>query len=526
MFTRVKGQDVNKAASTSLTHDLARSKPFALGRELPPASALRSGLDPKTTTPGAALRLQRAVGNRAVARLFHGVIQRQKAASEAEREDGDPVVREAEEVEEVEGAMPEGAPVEVDAATVEEDRQFQPEALLAAAREPIQILGELHHIEYREVNGKLVPGIATDWYEVEEIYQAFRRNNVLAANPGILRLRDRVGNQNRTVEDLQREIRELSARLDTLRYGATQVNSGRPRGQWRARPLNDITKKRIARATLERYTKSRALGLAQQELNRRIQAFINAAVNANDTIVAEILGANMPPIVRVTDVINTSAPGTYRYHTGAQGDPIPLTWYKPAAVYQDITVTDHTNPAAPVQVQLSAAANNPVVTDPRGNAYHFGVNANNFAMGKTWKNTPRHNKSRQNQRDLNGVLLSMGHDLSANHQDGDHVRDLGFEGDDVIDNYWPLDSTTNRLAYMGWRSLYYLNYKVQMRNGNWELEKAPLNSGTLVGKYFRVVAEEASTTPLGNNSEASGSDTGWGAAGTILSQGGTAIPEG
>jgi hypothetical protein len=136
----------------------------------------------------------------------------------------------------------------------------------------------------------------------------------------------------------------------------------------------------------------------------------------------------------------------------------------------------------------------------------------------------RHGSLRPTQRALNGVLAMLGHNLPAHNEDGDHVRDLGFGGTDTIDNYWPLDSVVNRLAYNGWRSLYLLNYKKkQNRAGHWLLEKAPLNSGTLVGKHFHMTGTNAVAIPQAG--VAAGSSVAWGNAGTVLANNGGQIAE-
>ncbi|MBY0573495.1 MAG: hypothetical protein K2P84_07420, partial [Undibacterium sp.] len=98
-----------------------------------------------------------------------------------------------------------------------------------------------------------------------------------------------------------------------------------------------------------------------------------------------------------------------------------------------------------------------------------------------------------------------------------------------IDNFWPLDRVTNRLAFTGWRSTYYLNFKTgqQAANGAYYVKKAPLNAGNMVGKYVRIVGEEASASPANNNTADSGSSTAWAstAAGGVVERGGTTIAE-
>lgn len=63
--------------------------------------------------------------------------------------------------------------------------------------------------------------------------------------------------------------------------------------------------------------------------------------------------------------------------------------------------------------------------------------------------------------------------------DGDHVKDLGFNGNDARDNYWPLPAHINRRAFTGYNQ----NYRVHYREGDEVKMKA---IGGLIGKYFTI----------------------------------------
>ena len=425
---------------------------------------------------------------------------------------------------------------EAQAAVPQEELSSPAEQVLILPREPIQILGEPHHIEYREINGEIVPGISSiDWLQVDSIFQELRSKNLLGANQNIRTYRRNVQDLSKQVNDLEKVTDAISTKINRLREEKAASRRGKSVKSIskRSKEIDD----QIAKLLGERRDKNRVKGTKIDELNQNIRWFIQEAVTINSTVVARILGASMVPIVLATDLPNTAPANHYRYHTGTQTDPIPLIWYKPTSHYGTISVTDDPNSHAggPTPVVLSPHVQQ-TVTDAGGNQHQFGVAQQNFAVdaadhafaaGRIWRNTPRHMSSRGIQKALNTVLTGMGYNPSGHGKDGDHIRDLGFGGQDDISNYWPLDSATNQLSFTGWRSLYYLNYKKkQLRTGNWELEKAPLNSGTLVSKFFRIIGAEAATRPHGNNTPDSGSDTSWDNPGIVLAQDGTPIQEG
>ena len=87
----------------------------------------------------------------------------------------------------------------------------------------IKIFDETHHIEYRMVGGEIVPGIASTWTEVDEIYQEFRRSNLLT-NP--LRLgHSTVKAKNKLVNQLQKKLDDLDRQLRNPRIRNTDEES-------------------------------------------------------------------------------------------------------------------------------------------------------------------------------------------------------------------------------------------------------------------------------------------------------------
>lgn len=156
--------------------------------------------------------------------------------------------------------------------------------------------------------------------------------------------------------------------------------------------------------------------------------------------------------------------------TGDAGDPIPIKWYKNPIDYKNIDLQGH-----------SFGYNQTFSLMDQGIAYKFGVSNNNMIKPGDKIRKVNSSQNRVNQQYLNYVLKVNGYDLSAKGKDGDHVKDLGFDGQDVNDNYWPLDSDKNRYAFFYYNPHYEVLYKVGDK-----IMKAPI--GRLIGKWF-VVSE-------------------------------------
>ncbi|MFS2003259.1 hypothetical protein ACEN9F_06460 [Duganella sp. CT11-25] len=413
------------------------------------------------------------------------------------------------------------------------DQPESEEDIFEAQREAIPLLGETHHLEYRKVGSEFVLGVASTWAEAAAIHTALRLRGVSAAwRASYLVVRGAHDARTTALRDLQTAERQLDALPRERRSrsrspaprggrGGGRAGSGaRSRSRSRSRERNQPSEAdRLRQAVLDlRIDLINAIG---QE-RRAVNAFVAISANEFSTEVAEILGANMPAIKLDTDVVVADA-NTVRYHTGDQADPIPITWYKPTASYATVTVLDGLTNA---NVVLSPFAANPQVAAPDGTTYQLGVTAANHpVIGDVLLNNPKHGKTRTRQQLLNTALTSMGYNMAG--QDGDHVKDLGFGGSDIDANFWPLTSATNRYAFTGWRSSYYLNYKTgtQGAGGAQIVKKAPLNAGNMVGKYVQIVAEQATASPNGNNSAASGSSTAWGQQENIIARNGAAIAE-
>lgn len=375
---------------------------------------------------------------------------------------------------------------------------------------PVDVNKERHTIKYRIVDKQIKVGICSSWTDVEEIHQELRRAGSITGEVNILR---------RAVRRLTKQINDENAKVTNTRA----IRQSR-REYLKNKKIGNGYASKLIKNRIERHMKQQVkIGFLVDEHMSVIRQYVNAAVRANDNVVAEVLGSKMPAISIPTDVLNTHS-GNVRYHTGTLNDPIPIIWYKPESEYQNINVIDGVTGNA---ITLTPWGQQVVNLDAH-NAYTFGVNATNRpTVGTVWKNTPKHGKTRDTQTNLNSVLYSLGHDLGAANQDGDHVKDLGFGGKDNIDNYWPLDSGTNRLAFNGWRSRYYMNIKKDHNRAlsAWNIVKAPLNSSIMVGKWFIIVGQEASATPTGSDGHQSGSSNAWGTSDSIVTRNGNVINE-
>ena len=386
--------------------------------------------------------------------------------------------------------------------------------------EPITVAGDSHTIKYEKVGDKWELGIASKWLRAYEIHQNLRTAGLRSApiTQAFATFRQSSIATDTAQDEYDEALGIEEAAGLRIKSARTQAGPNQKRaktkadGEWSE--ANDALQQKGA-----------VLTAARNEEKRLYREYIKLVIQSGDEaeqIVAEVLGAKMPVITKDSSLV-AADDKKYRYHEGTVGDPIPIVWYKPRGEYKPIDVTDDGGTK-----KLNPFGQNAVKVG--GIDYTFGVSAgndpNNFGKyGAPIKNTPKHGKSRDNQQAYNEIFKDMGHQPSAHGEDGDHVLDLGFGGKDRIDNYWPLDSDTNQLAFKGWRGRYYLHYKKQqLADGSWEIERAPLNSGSLVGKYFYLKGNPQATDVPEQNA-AAGNDTSKGNAGKIKLADGTIIDE-
>lgn len=199
-----------------------------------------------------------------------------------------------------------------------------------------------------------------------------------------------------------------------------------------------------------------------------------------------------------TSIPDKILPST-KYHTGEKNDPIPIMWYKPETEYKPLQPLDRRKDLKPIGFSKGG--------DVGGK--QFGVDAKNLPSNWTKSNPIKkvlHQSDRGEQKKLNIHLLNNGYKIGESYKlDGDHVKDLGFDGVDEIQNYWPLKSDINRRAFHGYNENYVLNY-YSVDNGK-EVPKAK-SIGGLIGKYFYVKGYlAAGTVPAESDTAKAGTDT-------------------
>lgn len=196
----------------------------------------------------------------------------------------------------------------------------------------------------------------------------------------------------------------------------------------------------------------------------------------------------------------------YTYYHGTAGSPIPIHWYKSYAKYHDITIVknafnqshvvhkwnhpgDLTQPETRV-LKINGSPVNQGIEDRAGTVHHLGVAVHN-RLGGGGPNVVRRFKNvttRDNQKKLNQALADNGYNLSTRTLDGDHVRDLGFEGTDTDNNFWPLERTMNQ---WGFTAFPHTAVNFLLPDGS---EHASAIAG-LYGKYFTLLPFQKPPVP-------------------------------
>lgn len=160
------------------------------------------------------------------------------------------------------------------------------------------------------------------------------------------------------------------------------------------------------------------------------------------------------------NIENHVFPDLSELHTGSQSDPIPIYWYK--------NISDY-----PRSIKLAGkmySMRNLTKIDYKGEKIQVGVSEKYITKAAGGVN------SKQNATVLQRGTTS-GRDTAMTktyrlalenlsypwkNEDVDHVKDLGFGGDDVYENFWPLNSYVNRTPF---RDQWLMRYKVEYKEG-------------------------------------------------------------
>lgn len=423
------------------------------------------------------LALQRGCGNAAVARMLS-----------VGRDEGEPAVPEEEPID---GADDQHEPEPVDAPEEEEEEGDEAEEL-GRVTEPV---GGGHHVVLQPVDGELRLGVASDFTQAQHIVGQLRGAGRAITGAQHARVRV-IDTEIQTLQDdaddaleEARRWRKIAARLRNV------VTIGYRPDRYR-RLLNRIDKRhRRYPAYLAAIAQSRRARVAYIDATTAAVRAAKDAILELWAIGADFLPTHLMPLGEVfRDRAFTGDRTAYTYHQGTQGDPIPIHWYKAPLSYPRLQLPDGTIVKFPDDVHVPKSPGAPAldisVSDPPVEGWLIQKVA--------------HNDDREGQRDLNLRLNASGVTVekrgmfvsppvgAAHSFDGDHVKDLGFDGRDRHDNYWPLDATINRRAFTGFNSAYVVNYLDAAGRGHARA------IGGLIGKWFEVtdfLADDAPPVP-------------------------------
>jgi hypothetical protein len=413
-----------------------------------------------------ALALQTQVGNRQLSRL---VLQRQPSTKAASETDPEKVV---------------------EAGPRERGGSF------AEATESVDLGKERHTLVFRVIDGEPVLGVESQWQTLLVIDERIRAVVNVMGTPYTAAWR--------TVDRARGDVERAKARLKSKETEHTRA----------VRRWNNASRTTPAPSRAAMDQAERVLRMANTSYTGAANRFLRVAYDLFGEQVALILGALTP--THEKDPAAGAHYGGRRYHEGTATDPIPIIWYKPHLYPQTITVNkvDATgNVVAPQHVLVfpnwpATQVNYVLPGDRTVRNVKLGVDpANQIQLGTRLFNNHRV-VSRARQQQLNGVLIALGFSMAG--LDGDHVKDLGFDGNDHENNFWPLNSVINQNALV-WRRVYRIHYKQRNAAGQWELKSRPIEG--LAGRYFRVKGFDPVPKPAESGQPDAGHDAtaGWGA---------------
>jgi len=391
---------------------------------------------------------------------------------------------------------------------------------VTAYRSPIKLGPNTHHVEMREVNGEYKIGVATTWTEINNIHTRVRA----AAHP----LNAAVTNAMASIRTLDLQLRDVRKRLnDNGRIKKRIKDKYRKGKRSSSRVLLSNTHmtikdtRNLKKAEHTSVLLNVELDEVYKEWASSVNTYIKKCYEYHGAILGPILG-DLLPTSAMNPPNNLVVPANARrYHEGTQADPIPIIWYKPLNQYPALNLPQAKNNLGQVAAQNIAYPGNFNVVyysgPENGNVltpYNFMVAQNNRVAGKNLGNAfdirnTRGGNSRVNQQRFNKIITGMGHNMAG--QDGDHVKDLGFQGLDQINNFWPLPSAVNQRA-LSWRKSYRIYFK-ELDNGTWTLKSAAING--LPNKYFRIKGEENVNVPAESATNNAGNGLGYGNARNI-----------
>ena len=344
--------------------------------------------------------------------------------------------------------------------------------------EEVRLGNETHHVEVHAeaVSGGVEAdvGVASEWKSAKRI----RDTIVQGAQEPDSEIAGREGEINGLYQPVETKLGNYNSLLETIRTlrEEARAQGKSARSQW----MNDL----------------RTMETTQlNDLVAECRSFIAEAwLRFGDYLPVTL----QPAGVMFQDRTDFSGDNSKldKYHTGTQSDPIPIMWYKNPSEYPTVRYNGNDyafGDALNINGTSFQVSSSNIPTDDLNYVVqkrsHFETRANQVKFNKTFNDAGV---------TINGKSNPLG---NAGGFDGDHVKDLGFGGQDVADNYWPLIAEANRRAFNGYNAGYILNY-VELE-GTDRIPKSRVIGG-LIGKWFVVKGFDSQNTPSESGTNSAG----------------------
>lgn len=361
---------------------------------------------------------------------------------------------------------------------------------------PFRLGGQQHHVVIKLIDGEFAVGMESDFIKIQQIKGILLG---LAAKSG-----HELEGKATEIEDIFKPVEAAKKTFDNkeeaYRLLQEQEDSSRPAVKGKKKPSTVKIKKKPGNKKIGK-PKTKKLDIkvlklaarhAMTDAENKLTLAAKIALEKAWEDYSDFLGPTLMPVGAVFRERDfTGDTSQHTYHTGAdEAHAIPIVWYKAPEDYPAVVTSDKNEHSfagtAEASVDIGTKKLGLATANRPGNAA--------FKLRKV-----AHDGDRSGQKDFNDALNANGagvkprggavkyNALGAGGYDGDHVKDLGFNGSDAENNYWPLKAEINRRAFNGYNSGYIVNY-INEKN-----EYKSKSIGGLVGKYFRVKSFMKST---------------------------------
>lgn len=341
-------------------------------------------------------------------------------------------------------------------------------------REEVKLGTETHHVELKLKNGKVAVGIASEWEDSVNIKQTLL-NVANDVNSPIHGSHAKINAMFALVEAANVACNDA---FDTFKNMPNVTHSNRAHPYAKPKTKQELEQEKADNFIIkqERNDARRAHTIAKDYLIATAKQAIQDAWEE----FGDVLPSRLLPRGAAFQDRTFTGNNLVDYHTGEEGDPIPIMWYKSPKDYPTVFFNGkqyNFNSKLTIQNTTFELADKNVPTT-----------GGNFKLQKLAHDSDRGFQKTYNQL-FNDNKVQVGHVVNnplseKGGYDGDHVKDLGFGGEDKANNYWPLHQNINRKAFNGYNSAYILNYL--SKNQNNQLEGKARAIGGLIGKFFTI----------------------------------------